>query len=143
MRRTVVITLAAMVCTLSGCAWQTDRYGAARNDPFLWWLSGAPQPYDLNWPRTYPPDLPILNPSEYIAVPPPRPLDVPRGWSPYNPPYLGTGNERTAPEPASTPDAADPRCTARCEAPAQALDGAAARPDVRAGVRDGERARQP
>jgi len=140
MRRAVVITCALLVCTLGGCATlRNDRYYATGGDPFLWWLSGAPQPYDLNWPRTYPPDLPVLNPSAYTAMPPPRPLDVPRGWNPDYPPYMGTGNDRPAAEPAAPP-AAEQGCAARCDTPTTDADAAAGRAGVRADAGDGERA---
>lgn len=139
MRRNMMLSLAALMAVLSGCAWQTDRFGAARVDPIVWWLSGAPQPYDLNWPRTYPPDLPVLNPVDYQPIPPPWPLDLPRGWNPSYPPYAPTGADSA---PAVSDDS-DHACAVRCDSPAPGLSRAAARPDAHADARDGERVRQP
>ena len=140
MRRAVVVSFAVLVVTLAGCAMQNDRFGATRTDPFVWWLSGAPQPYELNWPRSLPPDLPVLNPVDYQPIPPPRPLDMPRGWNPAYPPYLPTGADAVA--PASADEALDPGCATRCIPPAPGGDRSAD-PGAGAGVRAGDRPRQP
>jgi hypothetical protein len=143
MRRAVVITFALLASLLGACstALTNDRYAGVRSDPFLWWLSGAPQPYDLNWPRYPVQDLPILNPAEYTAPLPPRPLDVPRGWNPDYPPYQGTGDERSVPDSGATADAAQ-ACAVACDVQAPPADRAAAGPDVRAAARDSGRASQ-
>jgi len=142
MRRNILIHVAAAVAalsaTLSGCASQSDRFGAARMDPVVWWLSGAPQPYELNWPRSYPPDLPVLNPVDYQPIPPPWPLDYPRGWNPNWPPYAPTGADVAPP----VSDDSAPACGAGCESTAPELPHAAASLDARADARDGERIRQ-
>ena len=136
MRRTVL--LLAIAGILCGCA--SDRFAQARQDPVIWFLSGMPAPYDLNWPPNVIPDLPVLNPVDYPTAPPLQPLDYPRGWSPDNPPLMPSPNDATdvAPQPGpavpySPPDA---RCAVIDCDPAQppAVPGGAAagglRPDA-------------
>ncbi len=111
-RLTMSLMVLAAALTLAGCA--NDRFAYARQDPFLWFLSGMPAPYDLGWERTPVPDLPVLNPVDYVPVPPPPPLDYPRGWNPDNPPLMPADTE-SAPAPAPTP-APDSVCAvAACE----------------------------
>ncbi|MBS0320827.1 MAG: hypothetical protein JSR18_09835 [Proteobacteria bacterium] len=83
---TMSLMLLAAAMALPGCA--NDRFSYARQDPFLWFLSGMPAPYDLGWKQEPVPDLPVLNPVDYVPVQPPPPLDYPRGWNPDNPPLM-------------------------------------------------------
>ena len=100
MRR--IAYLLAIAALLSGCA-TSDRFSYARQDPFIWFLSGMPAPYDLNYPREPVPDLPVLNPPDYTPIAPLQPLDYPRGWNPDNPPLISPD----AGTPSSTPDASN------------------------------------
>jgi hypothetical protein len=131
MRRTLLLLLAT-AGILSGCA--SDRFAYARQDPVIWFLSGMPAPYDLNWPPNVIPDLPVLNPVDYPTAPPLQPLDYPRGWSPDNPPLMPSFNDATdvAPQPGpyAPPDA---RCVViECDPAQQPADPADAVPgDVR------------
>jgi hypothetical protein len=120
MRRYTLLLAVAGLMSLSGCA--TDRFAYARQDPLIWFLSGMPAPYDLDWNRGPIPDLPVLNPVSYVPVPAPPPLDYPRGWNPDNPPLLtiDNGTEVPAPQPAPVPvPLPDTRCdVAPCAVPA-------------------------
>jgi hypothetical protein len=114
MRRLLPL-LAALLC-LGGC--MSDRFTYAREDPFVWFLSGMPAPYDLNWQKQDVPDLPVLNPPDYAPPPPMQPLDYPRGWSPDYPPLIGPDAGTPAPSPdvdgANAPAPAP--CAADCDA---------------------------
>ena len=131
MRRTLL--LLAIAGLLAGCA--SDRFAQARQDPVIWFLSGMPAPYDLNWPPNVIPDLPVLNPVDYPTAPPLQPLDYPRGWSPDNPPLMPSSNDATdvapQPDPYAPPDA---RCAVIECVPVQqpAVPPAAVRGDTRA-----------
>lgn len=88
MRRALTVVLALAACALAGCATWNDRYGyVARTDPVIWFLGGAPNEMQLDWPRREVPTLrPLVSP-DYVSAKPPHPLDYPRGWSPEFPPY--------------------------------------------------------
>lgn len=88
MRRTLLVLAAlAAAATLAGCASWNDRYGQVRTDPVIWFLGGAPNETQLDWPRREVPTLrPLVSP-DYISAKQPHPLDYPRGWSPDNPPF--------------------------------------------------------
>jgi len=119
MRRHVFPRLALLLATaalLGGCA-TSDRFSYGRQDPFIWFLSGMPAPYDLNWPKNDVPELPVLNPPDYTPIAPMQPLDYPRGWNPDNPPLtpLDAGSNTPADAPAdATPQPA--RCNDSCDA---------------------------
>lgn len=119
MRR--IAFLLAVSVLLAGCA-STDRFSYGRQDPLIWFLSGMPAPYDLNWPRDAVPDLPVLNPPDYTPIAPLQPLDYPRGWNPDNPPLISPD----AGIPSATPDAVDAQpqpatpCSGACSMPASA-----------------------
>ncbi|MEP7062722.1 MAG: hypothetical protein ABI881_09995 [Betaproteobacteria bacterium] len=117
MCRLVFMLVAAAM--LGGCA-TSDRFTYGRQDPFIWFLSGMPAPYDLNWPKNTVPELPVLNPPDYTPIAPMQPLDYPRGWNPDHPPLIspdaGTPSPTTdagvdardaAPQPAPCSDACD------------------------------------
>ena len=141
MRRNTLLLLAvAGSMALAGCA--SDRFTYARQDPLIWFLSGMPAPYDLNWNRGPIPDLPVLNPVDYVPVPQPPPLDYPRGWNPDNPPLLtiDNGTEVPAPQPSPAPaPQPDTRCDAApCAVPATPEISPGMVPvDARAGARVG------
>jgi hypothetical protein len=134
MRRLVFLLVATAM--LGGCA-TSDRFSYGRQDPFIWFLSGMPAPYDLNWPKNTVPELPVLNPPDYTPIAPLEPLDYPRGWNPDNPPLIYPDAGTTSPsidahpaEPAAAPRSA--RCDTTCDdAPPQAASHADARADVR------------
>jgi hypothetical protein len=128
MRRLALLVVAATL--LGGCA-LNDRFTYAREDPFIWFLSGMPAPYDLNWQKNEIPDLPVLNPPDYAPAPPMQPLDYPRGWNPDHPPLItpDAGNpnppqpsaaDTAVPQPAQCGDA----CDAQTVAPADPVPGA-------------------
>ncbi len=129
----IVVPALAAAALLSGCA-TSDRFTYARQDPFIWFLSGMPAPYDLNWPRSPVPELPVLNPVDYTPIPPPQPLDYPHGWNPDYPPLISP-DAGTPPSSPDTPADATPQpapCSNACDAqpaPQDATDRAA-RPDV-------------
>jgi hypothetical protein len=125
-RLTLLLATAAL---LGGCA-TSDRFSYGREDPFIWFLSGMPAPYDLNWPKNEVPDLPVLNPPDYTPIAPMQPLDYPRGWNPDNPPLISPDAGTTATHSPDAPaDAAAPpaRCSGVC-------DGAVPPPDTPAGA---------
>ncbi len=115
--------IVATLASLGGCASYMNnqsRFVAGREDPFIWFLSGMPAPYDLNWPREPVPELPVLNPPEYVPPPAMQPLDYPRGWNPDHPPLVpfdagATPDTRDA-APQPTPQPAE--CQMGCDAPA-------------------------
>jgi hypothetical protein len=119
MRRHVFPRLALLLAAaalLGGCA-TSDRFSYGRQDPFIWFLSGMPAPYDLNWPKNDVPELPVLNPPDYTPIAPLQPLDYPRGWNPDNPPLtpLDAGSNTPAVAPAdAAPQPA--RCNDSCDA---------------------------
>ena len=133
MRRVALLFAVALLA--SGCA-TSDRFAYQRGDPFIWFLSGMPAPYDLNWPPNTVPDLPVLNPPDYVPPPALEPLDYPRGWNPDHPPLIAP--DAGLPTPADTPASAPPQpvsCDASCAVPDSTEhagpavdDGAAARP---------------
>jgi len=87
MRRALPFLVALAACGLAGCASWNDRYGAVLTDPVIWFLGGAPNEMQLDWPRREVPTLrPLVSP-DYVSARQPHPLDYPRGWSPDNPPY--------------------------------------------------------
>jgi hypothetical protein len=140
-RLTVLVALTALT---GGCA-MTDRFAYEREDPVIWFLSGMPAPYDLNWPAREIPELPVLNPPDYVPPPAIPPLDYPRGWNPDHPPLVGVGGDAPVAQPAADGDAIPPAptpasCGDSCDlqqpaSPASAGDaaGAAAGAGVLAG----------
>ena len=117
MRRLAFLLAAATM--LAGCA-TSDRFSYGRQDPFIWFLSGMPAPYDLNWPKNEVPELPVLNPPDYTPIPPMQPLDYPRGWNPDHPPLmpLDAGTPSTPPEAATDAAPQTAHCGDKCVRPA-------------------------
>ena len=129
-RAACLIAVTALLC---GCA-TSDRFSYGRQDPFIWFLSGMPAPYDLNYARDPVPDLPVLNPPEYTPAAPLQPLDYPRGWNPDHPPLMppDAATPSAAPD-ASAGEAPEPaNCGGVCE-PLAPQGGAAGDRDARAG----------
>lgn len=123
MRRLALLLTAATL--LGGCA-MSDRFSYGREDPFVWFLSGMPAPYDLNWQKNEVPDLPVLNPPDYIPAPPMQPLDYPRGWNPDHPPLISPDAGNPNPSPSADDTVAPPPvpCGDACDAQPAATDPA-------------------
>lgn len=140
MRRPALIALMlAAAAFLGGCA-TSDRFSYGREDPLIWFLSGMPAPYDLNWPRNTVPELPVLNPPDYTPIPPMQPLDYPRGWNPDNPPLMPLDAGSPALSPDAPVDAAQQpaRCDGACDTAPAPLDAPADAAGDDAGMPAGE-----